>query len=325
MKAVTKGVSVARFGASLMTWLLLTLAGPASATPIDLSQLCGSGDCVVSSDKTITSASGPLNVNGNFTIEAGVVVEFLVPIHLKVAGDMVLSGTIGAPGNGGDGGAGGGPGQPGGAGGSAPAVASAIFDVRGAVTLNGSGAAVAVADGGAGGSGGMPGAGQSAGGSGGTGGAAGSFTFNTCDVFKSESTARILVNGGPGGVGQTGAAGGVGGAGGAIFVNARSIVSNGPIGALCGSGGAGGSSAGADGQVGSVSFRATGPISVGAGTLDSGVRTSVEPFRLSIPAIAFCPAAVAQPVPGLSSWLTLLLASLITLCSIPWLRRRLGV
>lgn len=310
-----------------LLWMLMALSAPVVAAPIDLSQLCGSGDCVVSANTTIVSASGPLSVAGNFTVNSGVVLEYLVPIRIDVAGNMVLAGILGAPGNGGNGGAGGSAGQPGSAGGSAPAVVSGIFNVQGSISLDSN--ATATADGGTGGSGGLPGFGSSIGGTGGSGGAAGSFTFNTCSAFTSAGNANILANGGPGGVGQTGAPGGAGGAGGSIIINAKqTIVSNATFSALGGAGGTGGSGTGVSGAAGSIELNALGAITVASGTLSSGSNTpSVNPAQSSISALAFCPApggATLASIPTLSEWALLLLGSLVGLLSIQRLSRRAG-
>lgn len=306
-----------------MAGMLAAMSAPVLAVTIDLSQLCGAGNCVVQSNTTIGSASGSLNVAGDFTVNPGVVLEFLVPVNIKVSGNMVLSGTVGAPGNGGDGGSGGGPAQPGGVGGNAPSVASGIFDVRGTITLNAG--AAAVAEGGEGGAGGWPGFGAVLGGAGGAGGAAGSLTFNSCSSFTSASGARILVNGGAGGVGQAGTLGGVGGAGGAVVINAQQgIVSNALVSALGGAGGLGGAGSGVSGADGSIALRALGPISVGTGTLNAGANTpSISPLQLSVAGLAFCSAS-ALPVPTGSDWALLLLASLMAMFATHRLRRRFG-
>ena len=303
--------------ARLLAWWLAAVAAPVGAASIDLSQLCGSGDCVVSTNTTIVSASAPLSVGGNFTVNPGVVLEFRVPIRIDVAGNLILSGTVGAPGDGGSGGPGGDAGQVGYAGGNAPAVASGVFNAQGTITLNAN--ANAVAEGGTGGSGGSPGFGQTVGGAGGAGGAAGSLTFNTCSTFTSAASARILVNGGPGGVGQAGALGGAGGAGGAVTLNAKqSIVSNAPISALGGAGGSGGSGSGASGASGTITLSAVGAITVAAGTLSSGTNTpSVNSSQATLSALAFCVASTpAAPIPTLSAGAMLLLASLLALISV---------
>ena len=300
--------------------MLMAGASPAGAASIDLSQLCGSGDCVVSTNTTIVSANGPLSVGGNFTVNAGVVLEFLVPIRLDISGNMVLAGTLGAPGNGGAGGNGGDSGQPGGAGGNAPAVVSGIFNVQGAINFSANSAAAA--EGGTGGSGGLPGFGQTIGGAGGAGGAAGSLTFNTCSTFNSVSSAQILVNGGAGGIGQTGAPGGAGGAGGSVTINAKQgVVSNSPIGALGGVGGAGGSASGANGPDGTISLRSSGTITVGTGTLSSGSNTpSVSPSQTTLSALTFC--EVPAPIPTLSEWVLALLSAVLAMLSAQRFRRR---
>ena len=308
--------------------MLLAFCAPAAATPIDLSQLCGSGDCVVSANTTIGSASSPLAVQGNFTINSGVVLEYRVPIRIDVAGNMLLAGTLGAPGHGGDGGVGGNSGQAGGAGGSAPAVVSGLFNVQGSITLGAS--AAAAADGGSGGSGGLPGFGLSTGGAGGSGGAAGTLTFNTCGSFTSATGARILTNGGAGGIGQIGALGGVGGAGGSVIIQAKqTIVSNAGITALGGAGGSGGSGAGAQGADGSIALTALGSITFGAGTLNSGANTaSVNPNQTSIASLSNCTApnggANLPAIPTLSEWAMVLLASLVAMLSMLMLRRKAG-
>lgn len=309
----------------LPLWFAVIGAPLAAAAPIDLSQLCGAGNCVVSTSQTIGSASGPLEVGGNFTVDPGVVLEFLVPVTIRVDGNMVLSGTVGAPGNGGDGGSGGAAGQPGGAGGDAPSVVSGIFDVRGSITINAN--AAAVAEGGAGGSGGDGGLGQ-VGGAGGAGGAAGSLTFNTCRRFTSQATSQILVNGGPGGVGQAGASGGAGGAAGTVTVNAgQDITSNAAVRALGGAGGSGGAGAGGNGASGFIALTASGTITVGTGTLDSGANTpSISQSQDSIPALAYCSAsAVSIPsIPSLSEWGLILLTLLMAMSGMWSLHQRLG-
>lgn len=311
----------ARRGARLLPWMLMALSSPVvAAPPIDLSQLCGPGDCVVATNTTIGSAGGALSVGGNFTVNPGVVLQFLVPVRINVAGNMVLAGTVGAPGNGGDGGAGGGPGQQGGAGGSAPPVVDAIFDVRGTITLDAS--AAVVAEGGGGGSGGLAGVGQITGGAGGAGGKAGSLTFNTCSAFTSAAGARVLTSGGPGGIGEAGASGGAGGAGGTVTINAfQTIASNALITALGGVGGNGGAGTGANGADGSITLRALGAITVGAGSLNSGNSTpSVNQSQTIIPALASC--VLPAAVPTLSAWALLLLAALMAMFSVQRMRRR---
>ena len=317
-----KGFSVSprRSGLGMLSWLLAAASASASAAaaPIDLSQLCSSGNCVVSTDATVGSASGPLTVPGNFTVNSGVVLQFLVPVRIKVDGDMLLSGTVGAPGNGGDGGSGGAPGQPGGAGGNAPSVASGIFDVKGSITINST--AVATTEGGTGGSGGSGATGQS-GGAGGTGGAGGSLTFNTCSSFTGNAGAQIVVNGGTGGVGQAGAVGGAGGAAGTVTVNAKSaIVNNAAVRALGGAGGIGGVSAGASGSSGSISLSSLSTVTVGAGSLDAGANTpTISPSQASISALDFC--APPAPIPTLSEWTGILLSSLMAMLALWRLRR----
>lgn len=313
-----------RPGTRLLLGLLMAMSGPLAAATIDLSQLCGAGDCVVATNTTINSASGPLTVGGNFTVNPGVVLQFLVPIQIKVAGNMVVSGTIGAPGDGGAGGIGGGSGQPGGAGASAPSVVNGTFDVTGTITLDSN--AAAVAEGGAGGSGGLPGFGNSVGGAGGAGGAAGSLRFNTCSSFNSASGAQIVVNGGPGGVGQAGATGGAGGSGGTVIINAKqTILSNGLVSALGGAGGSGGSGTGGNGSDGFITLRSSGGITVGSGTLVSGLNTpTIVPASLGISDLAYCSASPITAVPTFSEWTVTLLATLLAMLSIHRLRRRIG-
>lgn len=301
-----------KLGAGLVPWLFLSAAPPALAVPIDLSQLCGAtGDCVISSNTTIGSASGPLTVTGNFTVSPGAVLVFQVPIQIRVNGNMVLSGTLGAPGDGGVGGTGGDAGQPGGAGGDAPSVVSGIFDVRGTITVNGN----AAAEGGTGGAGGLGDTGQ-LGGAGGRGGAGGSLTFNACRSFSSTSGAQILVNGGDGGTGQNGALGGAGGAGGSIIINAmQSIVSDAILRAVGGSGGSGGGGAGADGTSGTITLQSGSDITVGANTLNAGTNTaSLNQNQSSIDALSFCTESWAdgtEGIPTLSEWALLLLSALM--------------
>jgi hypothetical protein len=277
--------------------LLMQISMPASAAPIDLSQLCsgGSGDCVISANTSIGSASGALNVGGNFTVNQGVVLEFRVPVQINVSGNMVLSGTIGAPGDGGAGGNGGAPGQPGGAGGNAPAVASGTINVLGSITLNASSAAAT--EGGSGGSGGAGGSGQ-LGGAGGAGGAAGSLTFNTCTAFTSATGAQVRLNGGAGGIGQTGASGGAGGAAGAFAINAKqNILSDAAVTALGGAGGSGGSGSGANGANGSITLNAGGTITVGSGTLNAGSNSaSINQNQTSLAALSYCVAPTVASV-----------------------------
>jgi len=321
-----------KFGIAILPLWFTVIAAPVAAAPIDLSQLCGASNCVVSTSQTIGSASGPLDVEGDFTVDPGVVLQFLVPVTISVDGNMVLSGTVGAPGNGGvgghggDGGSGGASGQPGGTGGDAPSVVSAIFNVVGSITLDAN--AVAVAEGGTGGSGGQGAFGQ-VGGAGGVGGAAGSFTLNTCNSFTSDATAQILVNGGPGGVGQTGASGGAGGPAGTVAINAKQdIVSNASVLALGGGGGIGGARDGDDGASGLIALTASGTITVDTGTLNSGANTPViSPNQASVPALAFCPGAAptpAVPIPTLSEWGLILLISLLAMSGIYHSHQRLG-
>jgi hypothetical protein len=261
---------------------------------INLSQLCaGSGDCVVTTNTTIGSASAPLRVNGNFTLNPGVVLVYEVPIQLEVMGNLVLSGTLGAPGNGGTGGDGGS--GVGGAGGAAPPVASGIFDVKGSITLNGTVSAQ-------GGSGGNGGSGLTGSGAGGAGASGGSLKFNTCSAFT--STASILTQGGAGGNSGDGvAAGGAGGNGGNVTINARqTIVNNGTIAAA---GGIGGQASGANGAPGTV---------------------LTQENQSSIPDLAFCGpsgwAHNATSIPTLSEWAMLFLSSLMAVFAVRRLRRR---
>lgn len=314
-----------RWGVGLSPVLFAAMAGPAWA--INLSQLCsGAGDCVVTANTTIDAASGPLTVGGNFTVNSGVVLAFTVPIEIRVNGNMVLSGTVGAPGNGGAGGAGGATGQPGGAGGSAPAVVSGVFNVQGSVTLDGT----AVASGGQGGSGGTGDSGQ-AGGAGGAGGAAGSLTFNACNAFTGAAGGQVLLNGGLGGAGASGTPGGVGGAGGAggtILINAKQgITSNATMSALGGAGGSGGSgaSAGTNGASGTIALTSGSSVTVGAGTMNAGANTPVvNQNQTTIAALAFCPdsANAAAGIPTLSEWAMLFLSTLMAAFAVWRLRRR---
>lgn len=276
--------------------MCLAMAGPAWG--INLSQLCGgAGDCVVSANTVVDSAGAPLTVGGNFTVNPGVLLVFTVPIEINVNGNMVLGGTVGAPGNGGSGGAAGGAGQNGAAGGSAPLVVSGVFKVKGSVTVQNT--ATAVAEGGQGGGGGAAGAGGANGGNGGAGAAGGSLTFNTCSSFNSAIGAQVLVNGGLGGAGGTGATlngiGGSGGAGGSIIINAKQgIVSNATMNAEGGAGGAG-SANGTAGAGGTISLNSGSSISVGVGTLNAGTNTpSVNQNQASIAALSFC----AEPAPA---------------------------
>lgn len=280
---------------------------------ISLDQLCaGSGDCVVTSSKTIVSASAPLRVNGNFTLSPGVVLVYEVPIQIEVMGNLVLSGTLGAPGNGGTGGDGGS--GVGGAGGAAPPVVGGVFDVKGSITLDGT-AAVA-AEGGAGGNGG---AGPSGGGEGGAGAAGGSLTFNTCSAFTSASGAQILANGGVGGNSGDGvAAGGAGGAGGTITINARqTIVSNATMQAL-----------GGDNGQPTVGQAANGTIALTAGSTITGSLSNAvtNQNQSSISALSFCAptgwAGQTTSIPTLSEWAMLFLSSLIAVFAVRRLRRR---
>ena len=282
--------------------LFLAMSVPALAASSDLSLLCtGTADCVISTNTTIGTANTTLNVGGNFIINPGVILEFRVPVRIRVEGNMVLSGTLGAPGDGGDGGVGGASGQPGGAGGGATAVASAIFDVRGAISINSS--AIAVTEGGQGGSGGAGGVGQ-IGGAGGTGGAAGSLSFNTCNSFSSASGAQMLVNGGSGGTGQTGALGGIGGAAGTVAINAKqAIVSHALVTALGGAGGPGGAGTGVNGADGTILLTSGATITVGTNTLNSGVNTPASMSnQSSISALSFClPPTVSAVSPSSGS------------------------
>lgn len=318
-------VNFRKSAALLLPLLIGSFCAPLAAAPIDLSQLCGPGDCVISANTTIGSASSPLAVSGNFTINPGVVLEYIIPIRIDISGNMVVSGTLGAPGNGGNGGNGGAVGQPGGAGGNAPAVVNGIFNAQGSITLNST--AVAVADGGAGGSGGLPGSGSLIGGAGGAGGTAGSLTFNTCSAFSSLASSQIQANGGPGGIGQSGAVGGAGGTGGSVTINAlQTIVSQALTSVLGGTGGTGGAGAGSVGSSGSITMSALGSITVGSGTLTSGTSTpSVNPSQSTIAALSFCTTPSAGSVPGiptLSEWALILLASLMAMFSIHKLNRR---
>lgn len=87
-----------------MLWLLSALSIPSIANPIDLSLLCGPGDCVVSADTTHSSASGLLVVTGEFTVNSGVVLEFLVKTQINIDGNLHLGGIVGSPRNEGVGG-----------------------------------------------------------------------------------------------------------------------------------------------------------------------------------------------------------------------------
>lgn len=312
-----------RLGTGLWAWVLVTLSSPVAATGIDLSQLCsGWGGCVVSTNTTIVSASGPLDVRGHLTVNSGVVLEFRVPITVNVSGDMVLAGTVGAPGDGGAGGAGGNAGQPGGAGQAAPAVVSAVFNVTGAITLDAS--AAAVAEGGSGGNGGLPGFGSSTGGAGGAGGAGGSLTFNACKAVNNASGARIRVNGGAGGVGAAGALGGAGGAGGSVFINAKeTIVSNAAISAVGGVAGSGGAGAGSAGASGTITLSALGTVTAGTGTLDAGTNSpTINASQASVGALSYC--VTPAPIPTLSQWVSILLAGLMVMFAAHRLLRRPG-
>jgi hypothetical protein len=309
-----------------MSWVLLAFSIPAVANPIDLSQLCGSGDCVVSANTTIGSASGPLTVTGNFTVNSGVVLEFLVDTQINIGGNLNLQGVVGGPGNGGVGGAGGGSGLPGSPGGNAPSVVSSLFNVKGSITVGSGGV---TAEGGSGGAGGDGASGQS-GGSGGAGGTAGSLTFNTCQTFTSSAGAQLTVNGGNGGnggAGQTNGAGGAGGNAGAVTINAKqTITSNANINAVGGNGGLLGGSAGSDGV---ITLVASGTISAGAGTLDAGVNSpTVSQNQSTIPSLAFCggsPAPPPNPIPTLATWATALMSLLLMLGGVWFARRgRLG-
>lgn len=305
---------------STTLWLLTGLSLPAAA--IDLSQLCGSGDCVVSTNTTVDSAGGPLVVTGNFTVNSGVVLEFLVDTQIGINGNLIIDGIVGGPGNGGVGGLGGSAGQAGGLGGDAPSVVSSLFDVKGNITVGSGGL---TAEGGSGGFGGDGATGQS-GGNGGSGGLAGSLTFNTCQSFTSNSGVQIRVsggNGGNGGAGQTNGAGGAGGNAGAVTINAKqTITSNASVTAVGGNGGLTGGPAGSDGA---VTLVAGGTISVGAGTLNAGVNSPIiSPNRSSIPSLAFCassPAPPPNPIPTLATWASTVLTLMLLLGGL-WYGRR---
>lgn len=320
-------MSGTRRGMGFLPWVLMVASAPVvanTANPIDLSALCDNprGDCVVAANTTIVSASGPLAVGNNFTVNPGVVLEFRVPIQIDVAGNMVLSGIVGAPGDGGAGGAGGDAGQPGEPGTSAPSVVGGTFNVRGSITLNDG--AAAVAEGGTGGSGGLPGDGSSQGGAGGAGGAAGSLTFNGCS-FRSASGASIRVNGGAGGIGASGAIGGAGGAGGTITINARqNILTNALISALGGAGGSGGSGAGANGANGTITLTAQGQITAGQGTLTPAATINASQSTIDGLDPQTCVTPNAATIPTLSEWALILLASLMAMFSIHRLRRKFG-
>jgi hypothetical protein len=279
-----------RWSLLIVPLLLLAMKAPVSAAPMDLSQLCasadGDGNCVVSSNTSIVSASGPLTVARNLTINPGVVLEYRVPVRIVVGGNLIVSGTLGAPGDGGDGGVGGAAGQPGGPGGAAPAVVNGTLDVRGSIFLYGTGAMVA--EGGAGGAGGLGGTGQP-GGAGGAGGAGGTLTLNTCAAFTGLAGGQIRVGGGAGGLGQNAALGGVGGAGGAVIVNAgQNIVSSALISALGGAGGNGGAGAGGAGAHGAITLNAGGPITLDSASLSAGSNNTQTPNQVSNAALAYC-------------------------------------
>jgi len=171
MRKLDPSIRISNMGRQLtvstLPWVLVAFSIPAVANPIDLSQLCGASDCVVSVNTTIGSASGPLTVNGNFTVNSGVALEFLVDTQINIDGNLNLQGVVGGPGNGGVGGVGGGSGLPGSPGGNAPSVVSSLFNVKGSITV---------------GSGGV----TAEGGSGGSGGTAGSLTFNTVPVIHQQ-------------------------------------------------------------------------------------------------------------------------------------------
>jgi hypothetical protein len=292
MRKLDPSIRISNMGRQLtvstLPWVLVAFSIPAVANPIDLSQLCGASDCVVSVNTTIGSASGPLTVNGNFTVNSGVALEFLVDTQINIDGNLNLQGVVGGPGNGGVGGVGGGSGLPGSPGGNAPSVVSSLFNVKGSITVGSGGV---TAEGGSGGAGGDGASGQS-GGSGGAGGTAGSLTFNTCQTFVSNSGAQLTVNGGNGGnggAGQTNGAGGAGGNAGTVTINAKqTITSNASVTAVGGNGGLTGGSAGSDGA---VTLVAGGTISVAPGTLDLGVNSpTISPNQSSIPSLAFCTA-----------------------------------
>ena len=310
----------------ILPWALMAFSIPAVADPIDLSQLCGSGDCVVSANTTIGSASGPLTVTGNFTVSSGVALEFLVDAQININGNLNLQGVVGGPGNGGVGGTGGNAGQPGNPGGNAPSVVSSLFNVKGSITVGSGGV---TAEGGSGGAGGDGASGES-GGAGGSGGTAGSLTFNTCQTFTSSAGAQLRVNGGNGGnggAGQPNGAGGAGGNAGAVTINAKqTITSNAPISAVGGNGGLSGGSAGADGT---ITLVASGNISVGAGTLDAGVNSpTISPNQSTIPSLAFCgdsptpPPPPPNPIPTLAAWATSLMGLMLLLGGLWYTRRR---
>jgi hypothetical protein len=310
---------------STLPWVLVAFSIPAVADPIDLSQLCGASDCVVSANTTIGSSSGPLTVSGNFTVNSGVVLEFLVDTQINIGGNLNLQGVVGGPGNGGVGGAGGVSGLPGSPGGNAPSVVSSLFNVKGSITVGGGGV---TAEGGSGGAGGDGASGQS-GGAGGIGGTAGSLTFNTCQTFVSNSGAQLIVNGGNGGIGgagQTNGAGGAGGNAGAVTINAKqTITSNANINAVGGNGGLLGGSAGSDGV---ITLVASGTISVGAGTLNAGVNSpTISPNQPFINSLGFCssPAPPPNPIPTLAAWATTLMSLLLMFGGVWFARRgRLG-